>query len=82
MKGADELITIGFIEDLQNISSHYFGYDKFEKYLGARTKQNWDCIIKIWEGKASLMDVVRSENKKSRPRQALVKPMKQRQRIS
>jgi len=63
-----ELAIIGFIEDLQNISSHrWFGSKVFKKWLGPASRQGWQSVEKMWEGKTSLMDVLRDEAaKKSR----------------
>lgn len=57
-----EIITVGLIEDVQNIASHQpFGSDAFVQFLGPLSKQAWSEIARQWEGKSSLMDVVRSE---------------------
>jgi hypothetical protein len=57
-----EIITVGFIEDVQNIASHQpFGSDAFVQFLGPFSRQAWAEIARQWEGKSSLMDVVRSE---------------------
>ncbi len=60
-----DLAIIGFIEDLRNISSHrWFGCEVFEKWLGPASKQGWQLVERAWEGKSSLMDVLRDEAKK------------------
>ena len=60
-----EILTVGLIEDIQNIASHTpDGYHPFEKWLGPFSKKAWAQIEMLWEGKSSLMDVVREENKK------------------
>ena len=58
-----ELITIGLIEDIQNISSHPLGWKVFEPYLGPESIKAWNYIISYWEGKNSLADVIRFEKK-------------------
>ncbi len=58
-----EILTIGLIEDIQNISlGRTYGCDVFLKFLGPLSTQAWNRVIKMWEGKSSLMDVVRAEN--------------------
>jgi len=53
---------IGLIEDLQTISSHYPGNDEgFKVWLGSRSTAAWEQIERVWEGKNSLMDVLRAE---------------------
>ena len=59
-----DLIGIGFFETLQNVASHRpSGYRVFERFLGTVSCQIWREIERIWEGKSSLMDVVRAERK-------------------
>ncbi len=56
------IITIGLIEDIQNIASHTeFGSGVFIRWLGPKTKDAWNLVNKMWEGKSSLMEVVRDE---------------------
>ena len=57
-----EIVAIGLLEDLQTNASHrIFGPEAFERWLGARSHEDWIAIAKAWEGKESLMDVVRDE---------------------
>lgn len=57
-----EVITIGLLEDLQTIASHRtFGADAFVRYLGPLSRSAWHEVARVWEGKSSLMDVVRAE---------------------
>lgn len=59
-----EIATIGFLEDIQNISSwREFGNEVFVQFLGPRSLSEWNELIKIWEGKDSLADVLRNELK-------------------
>jgi hypothetical protein len=64
--GGDEevraMASIGFLEDLQNITSHEaFGADVFAAWLGPASREAWDQLIRQWEGKESLADVTRAE---------------------
>jgi hypothetical protein len=60
-----ELITVGLIEDIQTIASNTpDGYRPLERWLGPTSMKAWANIEKLWEGKSSLMYVVREENKK------------------
>jgi hypothetical protein len=62
---ARDLVIVGLIEDIQNISSwEDFGYDVFIKWLGEESLKEWHHIEKIWEGKTSLSDVIREEKKR------------------
>jgi hypothetical protein len=59
-----EVIIWGLIEDIQNIASHEeFGYTVFEKWLMPNSKIAWNQVKKAWEGKTSLMDVIRAKNR-------------------
>jgi len=59
-----KLMTIGLLEDIQTIATHHeFGPDVFLKWLGPISREAWFRISKAWEGKSSLMDVVREENR-------------------
>ena len=59
---AREIGEIGLIEDLQTIGSHRsWSVDVFKKWLGPQSLASWAAIEKIWEGKSSLMDVLRAE---------------------
>ena len=56
-----DIAGIGVIEDLQNIgSNHSCGADVFKSWLGPVSKIAWAEIEELWEGKNSLMDVLRS----------------------
>jgi hypothetical protein len=53
---------IGLIEDLQTISSHQpWSAEVFKAWLGPQSTAAWEQIEKVWEGKNSLMDVLRAE---------------------
>jgi hypothetical protein len=59
-----ELVTIGLLEDIQTIATHHeFGPDVFLNWLGPLSREAWFRVSKAWEGKSSLMDVVREENR-------------------
>ena len=59
---AREIAAIGIIEDLQTIgSNHVCGADVFLEWLGPTSRAAWDQIERMWEGKRSLMDVIRAE---------------------
>jgi hypothetical protein len=58
------LITVGFIESLQNIYSWTSPqYSVFEPWLEPNTLAAWREIEAIWQGKSSLADVIRAEMK-------------------
>lgn len=58
------LITIGLLEDIQTYSTHYeFGPDAFLQWLKPLSRQAWFEIARRWEGKTSLMEVIREEMK-------------------
>ena len=59
---ARDLAGIGVIEDIQTIASHSCGGDVFFEWLGPTSRVAWAQIAKIWEGKSSLMDVIRAEH--------------------
>ena len=59
---ARALAEIGLIEDMQTISSHHpWNAEVFKAWLGPQSTAAWEQIEKIWEGKTSLMDVLRAE---------------------
>jgi hypothetical protein len=64
-EGDEEVRTaasIGFLEDIQNISSHRpFGAAVFVQWLGPKSKAYWADIEETWSRKSSLADVVRAE---------------------
>lgn len=60
--------VVGIIETLQNVASHEPpGYQPFERWLGPLSRQAWADIERMWSGKESLMDVIRSERRPDRP---------------
>jgi hypothetical protein len=62
-----DLAAIGIIESLQTIgSNHSCGEAVFIQWLGPTSRRTWVEIERIWEGKHSLMDVVRAERAASR----------------
>ena|SRR5258706_11517165 len=59
-----QLLTVGLIESLQITGSHRpFDNDDFVKLLGPASKQAWFEIEKVWDGKSTLMEVIRAEKK-------------------
>ena len=57
-----DLAAIGVIESLQTIgSNHTCGETVFIQWLGPTSSRAWAKIERMWEGKHSLMDVVRAE---------------------
>ncbi len=57
-----ELATIGLLEDIRIIGSHDgWGHKVYEQWLCPKSRMAWHEIERVWEGKTSLMDVVRSE---------------------
>jgi hypothetical protein len=62
-----ELVSIGLLEDIQTIASNRdFGSEVFVQWLGPTSRQAWYEIAKMWEGKQSLMDVLRDELRKEK----------------
>ena len=59
------LIGIGLIEDLQNITSHrHDGHATLIPYLPETLRKVWDEVARMWAGHSSLADVVRAERAK------------------
>ena len=57
-----DLAVVGFLESLQNSASWTtHGYDSFLPWLKPYTRAVWNELEKLWAGKNSLADVVRSE---------------------
>jgi hypothetical protein len=57
-----DLIGLGFFETLQNFASwRPYGNTVFEPFFGPMSKEVWKEIRRIWQGKSSLMDVIRAE---------------------
>jgi hypothetical protein len=57
-----QLLIVGLLEDIQIIATHCsFGTEAFVPYLGPISLRAWCEIAKTWEGKSSLMDVLRAE---------------------
>jgi hypothetical protein len=58
------LLIVGLLEDLQNVGSwSTHGYKVFEPWLGRETERAWRWLEQVWEGKDSLMGVIRAERK-------------------
>ena len=52
---AKELVVVGLIEDIQNISSwESFSPDVFKQWLKEESLQAWNDIEKLWHGNSSL----------------------------
>ena len=46
-----ELLSVGLIESLQNITASEHGrWSRFEPWLGVRTLKAWSAIVACWEG--------------------------------
>jgi hypothetical protein len=59
---ARNIAGIGVIEDLQTIgSNHSCGAEVFLTWLGPLSQVAWAQVEKMWEGKESLMDVLRAK---------------------
>jgi hypothetical protein len=57
----------GVIETLQNVASHEPpGYKPFERWLSPLSLQAWADVERMWSGKESLMDVMRSMQRSER----------------
>ena len=57
-----DIIGLGFFETLQNFASwRSYGNTVFESFFGPMSKKVWKEIGRIWQGKSSLMDVIRAE---------------------
>ncbi len=70
--GGDEetrnLMVVGLLEGLQNVASwESFGYGVFEQWLEPQSRVAWRQLEKVWEGKSSLMDVIREERRTRKP---------------
>jgi hypothetical protein len=63
------LIGLGFFETLQNVAPHRSqGKKVYEQFFGPMSKKVWSELQRMWAGKSSLMDVIRSEQKTNNPR--------------
>lgn len=58
------LLVVGLLETVQTIASHYLPDAAFYPWLGPTSKKAWFDVEALWEGKSSLMDVVRAHNQK------------------
>ena len=57
-----DVAILGILEDLQTIASHRpFGDRVFLPWLGPLSRQGWAEVERMWQGKRSLMDVLRAE---------------------
>lgn len=64
-----DLIGFGFFETLQNVASHRpLGNKAYEQFFGPMSKKVSSELQKMWAGKSSLMDVIRTEQKPTNPR--------------
>ena len=49
-----ELVVIGFLEDLQNLASQQpFGKEAFIPFLGPKSREAWDDLERFWAGKGA-----------------------------
>jgi hypothetical protein len=54
-KGVQELVVIGFLEDLQNLASRQAsGKDVFIPFLGPKSREAWDELDRFWAGKSNV----------------------------
>ena len=61
---ARDVVVLGFFETLQCVASHRpYGKRAFVRFLGPLSAQAWEELNALWEGKSSLMDVIREERK-------------------
>jgi len=59
---ARSLASIGVLEDVQNIASHYsFGCRVFEQWLGDGSRGIWHTLEHVWKGETHLAEVVAQE---------------------
>ena len=50
-----ELVVIGFLEDLQNLASQQpFGKEAFIPFLGPKSREAWYDLEKFWAGKGNV----------------------------
>jgi hypothetical protein len=57
-----DLLGLGFFETLRNVTSwRPYGSKAFEPFLGPLSAKAWSQIERMWKGKSSLVDVIRSE---------------------
>ena len=62
-----DLIGIGFFEKLRNFASwRPYGSAVFEPFFGPMSREVWEEIRQMWQGKSSLMDVIRAERNTSK----------------
>ena len=51
-----ELVVIGFLEDLQNLASQQpFGKEAFIPFLSPKSREGWDDLERFWEGICALI---------------------------
>jgi len=53
--GVQELVVVGFFEDLQNLASQQtFGKEAFVPFLGPESREEWDELERFWAGKSNI----------------------------
>lgn len=53
--GVQELVVVGFFEDLQNLASQQaFGKEAFVPFLGPKSREEWDELERFWAGKSNI----------------------------
>jgi len=53
--GVQELVVIGFLEDLQNLASRQaFGKEAFVPFLGPKSREAWDELERFWSGQSNV----------------------------
>jgi len=61
---ARDLVSLGFFETLQCVASwRPYGNRAFEQFLSPNSQKVWEYLRAIWQGKSSLMDVIRAEKR-------------------
>ena len=59
------LAIVGLLENIQNTMSWTEeGYHGFEPWLGPESLEAWRELEKLWEGKSSIVDVIREQELK------------------
>jgi hypothetical protein len=63
-----DLMIIGLLEGIQNVASwQSFGNGVFVQWLGPKSREAWKQLERLWNGKSSLMEVIREEKRRSKP---------------
>jgi len=49
------LATVGYLESIQNVWSHYIDPEDMVKYLGETSKKWWERLNRLWNGDATAL---------------------------